>query len=59
MTHVMKLKIINVSPSPQRLHILPTETPFFKVKYNKRGMLASGVSEEIFVSFTPNENRYF
>lgn len=52
-THTLKVKIINNSPAPQRLHILPPQTPFFKIRYNKKGMLPTGVSEDIYVQFTP------
>lgn len=59
-THTIKVKIINNSPSPQRLHILPPATPYFKIKYHKKGMIPSGISEDIYVQFTPNdEYKYF
>jgi len=41
------------------LHILPPQTPFFKIRYQKKGMVPTGVSEDIYVQFTPtnqNEN---
>ena len=59
-THTLKVKLINNSPAPQRLHILPPSTPFFKIKYHKKGMIPSGISEDIYVQFTPNEEyKYF
>jgi len=59
-THTIKVKLINNSPAPQRLHILPPATPFFKIKYNKKGMVPSGISEDIYVQFTPNDEfKYF
>lgn len=59
-THTLKVKLINYSPAPQRIHILPPATPFFKIKYNKKGMIPSGISEDIYVQFTPNdEYKYF
>ena len=31
-----------------------------KIKYNKKGMIPSGISEDIYVQFTPNdEYKYF
>ena len=48
-THTLKVKLINNSPAPQRLHILPPSTPFFKIKYHKKGMIPSGISEDIYV----------
>lgn len=59
-THTLKVKLINNSPAPQRLHILPPSTPHFKIKYHKKGMIPSGISEDIYVQFTPNdEYKYF
>lgn len=34
-------------------------TPFFKVKYSKKGVIPSGVSEDVFISFTPDSFRYY
>jgi hypothetical protein len=48
-THTFKVKLINNSPAPQRLHILPPATPYFKIKYHKKGMIPSGISEDIYV----------
>ena len=48
-THTLKVKLINNSPAPQRLHILPPSTSFFKIKYHKKGMVPSGISEDIYV----------
>jgi hypothetical protein len=48
-THTMKLRILNNSPAPQRLHVLPPQTPYFKIRYNKKGMLPTGVAEDIYV----------
>jgi len=59
-THTLKVRLINNSPAPQRLHILPPSTPYFKIKYNKKGMVPSGIAEDIYVQFTPNdEYKYF
>lgn len=59
-THTLKVKLINNSPAPQRLHILPPATPYFKIKYNKKGMIPPGISEDIYVQFTPgDEFKYF
>mmetsp|Transcript_19689 Transcript_19689/g.14428 ORF Transcript_19689/g.14428 Transcript_19689/m.14428 type:complete len:158 (+) Transcript_19689:182-655(+) len=55
-THTQKVRLINNSPAPQRLHILPTQTPFFQIKYNKKGMVPAGISEDIYVQFTPNDD---
>lgn len=59
-THTLKVKLLNNSPVPQRLHILPPSTNQFKIKYSKKGMIPTGVSEDIFVQFTPgHEYKYF
>jgi hypothetical protein len=59
-THTLKVKLLNNSPVPQRLHILPPATSQFKIKYSKKGMIPTGVSEDIYVQFTPGqEYKYF
>jgi len=60
-THTLKVRLINNSPAPQRLHILPPQTPYFKIRYSKKGIIPTGVAEEIYVLFTPpiDENKYF
>ena len=58
-TQTRKILVKNVSSGTQRVGILPTSTPYFSVKYNKRGMLAPGMSEVLLVQFTPPEWRYY
>jgi hypothetical protein len=48
-THTQRVRLINNSPAPQRLHILPPSTPFFKIRYSKKGMVPSGIAEEIYI----------
>ena len=55
----MKAKIINSSNAPQRVNILPPMTPFFKVKYSKKGMIPTNSWEEIYVQFTPTDYKYY
>ena len=57
-THTLKLRILNNSPAPQRLHILPPQTSYFKIRYNKKGMLPTGVAEDIYIQFTPAPDQY-
>ena len=57
-THTMKLRLINNSPAPQRLHILPPQTSYFKIRYQKKGMIPTGVSEDIYIQFTPAVDEY-
>jgi hypothetical protein len=33
--------------------VLPPQTPYFKIRYQKKGMVPTGVSEDIYVQFTP------
>lgn len=40
----MVLRIVNVSSSVQRIHILPPETSFFSIAYAKKGPIAPGMS---------------
>lgn len=35
---------------------MPPETPNFKIRYSKKGMIPSGVTEDIYVLFTPNND---
>jgi len=60
-THTLRVRLINNSPAPQRLSILPPSTPYFKIKYNKKGMVPSGIAEDIYVQFTApgSEYKYF
>ena len=41
------------------MQILPPNTPYFKVHYNKKGVVPSGVSEDIYVTFEPNDYKYY
>ena len=54
----MKLRLINNSPAPQRLHILPPQTKYFKIRYQKKGMIPTGVAEDIYIQFTPTLDEY-
>ena len=54
----MKLRLINNSSAPQRLHILPPQTKYFKIRYQKKGMIPTGVAEDIYIQFTPAVDEY-
>jgi hypothetical protein len=58
-TYTMKAKIINSSNVPQRVNILPPMTPYFTVKYSKKGMIPTNSAEEIYVQFNPTEYKYY
>ena len=49
MNHTRKLRLVNTSKFPQRLHILPPTTTYFKIHYAKKGMIPAGMSEDIYV----------
>lgn len=34
-------------------------TDYFKIKYHKKGAIPSGVSEDVFISFTPDTFKYY
>mmetsp|Transcript_56387 Transcript_56387/g.132233 ORF Transcript_56387/g.132233 Transcript_56387/m.132233 type:complete len:891 (-) Transcript_56387:47-2719(-) len=57
--HSQVLKIVNISPKTLRLAILPPTTQWFKIDIDKKGLVAPGMSEEIVVTFTPDEWRYY
>jgi len=57
--HIHVLRILNISPSSLRLAVIGPSTPWFKINYDKKGLLAPGMSEEITVTFTPHEWRYY
>jgi hypothetical protein len=49
----MKLLIINKSKFSQRFNIIPPTTPFFKIQFTKKGNIAPGLSETVFITFHP------
>jgi hypothetical protein len=53
------VSIVNVSPNSRRMLILLPESKYFKVEYNKTGTLAPGMSQQLVVTFHPDEYRYF
>lgn len=55
----LKIKILNKATIPQRIHVLPLESNNFSFSMNKKGLIPSGMSEEITISFKPTEYKYF
>jgi len=55
----MKISLTNKSKFSQRVSILPPTTPFFKIKYTRRGAIPQGLSETIILSFTPQTYCYY
>lgn len=57
--HSHVLRILNTSPSSLRVSIIAPSTQWFKISFDKKGLLAPGMSEDITVTFTPHEWRYY
>ena len=55
--HTQKLRLVNRSDRSQRVHIIVPTTPYFKAKYNKKGLVAPGMAEEVTIEFMPTEWR--
>eukprot|EP00747_Dinoflagellata_sp_TGD_P163696 gnl/TRDRNA2_/TRDRNA2_182659_c0_seq1.p1 gnl/TRDRNA2_/TRDRNA2_182659_c0~~gnl/TRDRNA2_/TRDRNA2_182659_c0_seq1.p1 ORF type:complete len:862 (-),score=186.92 gnl/TRDRNA2_/TRDRNA2_182659_c0_seq1:211-2757(-) len=57
--HSHVLRVVNIGASSLRLMIIGPTTPWFRISYDKKGLLAPGMSEEITVTFAPHEWRYY
>jgi hypothetical protein len=57
--HQQLLRVINISSVSQRIDVLNPMTPYFRIRYNKKGLIAPGMSEDITIEFEPNEWRYY
>lgn len=57
--HLQRLHLLNISPSSLRLSIIGPSTPWFRITYDKKGLLAPGMSEDVTVIFSPHEWRYY
>ena len=57
--NIIKIYVKNTSQKAQRVHILPPKSNLFTIKFNKKGHLAPGLHQEIYVRFTPTEHKYF
>ena len=58
-TLMTKVEIINKSKYSERIIILPPQSSNFKIKYKKKGQVAPGLSEKIYIFFTPSEYKYY
>lgn len=57
--HSNLLRVINTSSSSLRIIVIGPSTPYFRIRFDKKGCLAPGMAEEILVTFTPHEWRYY
>ena len=57
--HQKVVQIVNVSHLTKRLHVMPCQTPYFTVHFDKKGKIAPGMAEELLIEFNPDEWRYY
>ncbi|XP_063144803.1 cilia- and flagella-associated protein 221 [Candoia aspera] len=53
------LKLINISGEVINFHIIPPETKYFQIQYNKIQRLVPGLSFTVMVDFCPDEWQYY
>jgi hypothetical protein len=53
-----RVLIRNTSGMPRRIYVLPATTKAFNFLCTKKGNIAPGMSEEVFVQFTPEDYKY-
>ena len=51
--------VVNISDKSQRMSIVAPTTAYFRIEYDKQGMLAPGMEQAITIEFMPTEWRYY
>jgi hypothetical protein len=55
----MKVSVVNKSKFSHRISFIPPTTSFFKIKFSRKGLIAPGLSEIVYISFTPQNYEYY
>jgi hypothetical protein len=55
----LKVSVVNKSKFSHRLSFIPPTTPFFKIKFSRKGLISPGLSEVLYISFTPQNYEYY
>ena len=55
----MTVRLVNMSGEPLRMHIHPPATPFFSMRCNKKGRTMPGTAEDVTITCTPTDLRYY
>jgi hypothetical protein len=56
--HSQVLRVVNTSLTSMRVVVIAPSTQYFQISFDKKGLLAPGMSEDITVKFAPHEYRY-
>jgi hypothetical protein len=54
-----RLRLINTSGRPVKVHIIRPTTSFFRISCKEQGHVVMGLSTEVLVTFKPDEPRYY
>ncbi|ORX59350.1 hypothetical protein BCR36DRAFT_408845 [Piromyces finnis] len=53
------IRIVNKGPKKIRINVVPPETSNFSIEHKKRGYIIPQMSEEVLISFTPTQWKYY